>query len=83
MLTAPIRTPSLPSDLYTTVVGARMLTLTGALPSSPVHSLSPEQISEYLDPILQRKMAFEKPPTQHSAFLDSFLQSNYIAPTAK
>lgn len=48
-----------------------------------LHKQRHHAISEYLDPILQRKMAFEKPPTQHSAFLDSFLQSNYIAPTAK
>jgi hypothetical protein len=40
------------------------------------------QISEYLDPILTRKMAFPKPPSNNSAFLDQFLQGKYISPTA-
>jgi hypothetical protein len=41
------------------------------------------QISEYLDPILSRKMAFPKPPNSNSSFLDQFLQGNYISPTGK
>lgn len=41
------------------------------------------QISEYLDPILKRKMEFPKAPSNNSAFLESFLQGNYPIPTGK
>jgi NADH dehydrogenase (ubiquinone) 1 alpha subcomplex subunit 6 len=48
-----------------------------------LHKQRHHAISEYLDPILSKKQSFPKAPSNNSAFLDSFLKSNYIAPTAK
>lgn len=48
-----------------------------------LHKQRHHAISEYLDPILSRKMAFPKPPNSNSSFLDQFLQGNYISPTGK
>lgn len=50
-------------------------------PAPPLNTQT--QITEYLDPILQRKTAFPKAPTNHSKFLDDFLTSNYTLPTGK
>lgn len=48
-----------------------------------LHKQRHHAISEYLDPILKRKTTFPKPPSKNSAFLDDFLQGNYIPPTGK
>ncbi|KAF8057752.1 NADH dehydrogenase [ubiquinone] 1 alpha subcomplex subunit 6 [Scenedesmus sp. PABB004] len=48
-----------------------------------LHKQRHHAITEYLEPILAKRMAFPKPPSGNSAFLDAFLSSNYVAPTAK
>lgn len=48
-----------------------------------LHKQRHHAITEYLDPILQKKTAFPKAPSNNSKFLDDFLTSNYTLPTAK
>eukprot|EP00879_Flechtneria_rotunda_P001641 GHRR01001801.1.p1 GENE.GHRR01001801.1~~GHRR01001801.1.p1 ORF type:complete len:147 (+),score=10.58 GHRR01001801.1:192-632(+) len=42
-----------------------------------MHKQRHHAITEYLDPIVKKKTTFPKPPSNNSAFLDSFLKSSY------